>query len=279
MNAQEALTAVPREPFVPDQIFVRDEHGWLVPLRRTDDPERWREQVAADDAIVTRTAFDPAIPRELCDATTGRGVEATSSSSAPYIMARVIDALELRPGMRVLEIGTGTGYNAAVLAHLLGPENVISIEIDEVAAQHARRALEVAGYPVQVITGNGEEGHPQGAPYDRIVATASAHTVPIAWVEQVRPAGMILVPWAPTFHPDWPLCRLIVRPGGIAEGRFVGPSPFMPLRDQPVTPRAMQEAEERWIEAGRPDCTRYGVTVTPAGQHVWLDSPGNPIAS
>jgi protein-L-isoaspartate O-methyltransferase len=139
--------------------------------------------------------------------------------------------------------------------------------------------LDKAGYAVQVIVGDGENGHPQGGPYDRIVATASAQTVPLAWVEQVRPGGMILVPWAPTFHPEWPLGRLIVQPGGIAEGRFVGPSPFMPLRDQRVSPRLMQEAEERWIEAGRPGCGRYGVTVTPEGQFVWLDSPDNPIVS
>ncbi|MEV0403484.1 methyltransferase domain-containing protein [Actinoallomurus sp. NPDC050550] len=277
MNAREALAAVPRELFIPDQIFVSNDHGWLVPLRRSEDPERWQQLVAADNAIITRTAFDPTLPAELCDSTTGRGVDATSSSSAPHIMARMIDALELRAGTRVLEIGTGTGYNAAVLAHLLGAENVTSIEIDPAAAEHARRALEKAGYPVRVITGDGEHGHPGSAPYDRIVATAAAHTVPIAWVEQVRPGGVILVPWAPTFHPDWPLCRLVVRPDGTAEGRFVGPSWFMPLRDQRVQPRVMQEAEEKWIKVGRPDSSRYGLTVTPESQYVWLDSPDNPI--
>jgi protein-L-isoaspartate(D-aspartate) O-methyltransferase len=110
VNVREALAAVPRELFIPDEIFVRSDTGWLVPLRRSDDPQRWQQHVAADEAVVTRTEFDPAIPAELRDAATGRGVEATSSSSAPYIMAHVIDALELQPGMRVLEIGTGTGY-------------------------------------------------------------------------------------------------------------------------------------------------------------------------
>src|SRR5919109_188480 len=109
MNVRAALAAVPRELFIPEEIFVRGENGWLVPLRRAGDPRRWHEHVAADDAVVTRTAFDPDIPAALRDAATGRGVEATSSSSAPFIMSRVIDALELRPGMRVLEIGTGTG--------------------------------------------------------------------------------------------------------------------------------------------------------------------------
>ncbi|MFD0688114.1 methyltransferase domain-containing protein [Actinomadura fibrosa] len=277
MNVHEALAAVPRVLFIPDEIFVLDESGWLVPLRRGDDPERWQEHVAADDAIVTRTAFDPSVPPELRDATTGRGVEATSSSSAPFIMARVLDALKLASGMRVLEIGTGTGYNAAVLAHLAGADNVISVELDPVAADRARQALQRAGFPVRVATGDGEDGYPPGAPYDRIVVTASAHTVPPAWVEQTRPGGMILVPWAPTVHPDWPLCRLTVRSDGIAEGRFLGPSPFMPLHGQRVDVRTTDEAERRWKAAGEPDCTRYGVTVTPEGQELWLDSPDNII--
>lgn len=278
MNAREAFKAVPRKLFIPDEIFVPNDVGWLVPLRRSDDPERWHKYVAADDAIVTRTRFAPAIPAELCDAATGRGVEATSSSSAPFIMARLIDALELQPGMRVLEIGTGTGYNAAVLARLLGAENVISVEIDSVAADRARSALREAGYPVRVVTGDGEDGYPPAAPYDRIIVTASVHTVPMTWVEQTRPGGMILAPWAPTFHPDWPLCRLTVRADGSAAGRCIGPAPFMPLRAQRVRAHAVDEAETKWTEAGKPDCTRYGVSVTPEGQQqVWFDSPDNVI--
>src|SRR5437868_12588843 len=117
-------------------------------------------------------------------------------------MARMIDALALAPGMRILEVGTGTGYNAAVLAFVLGVEQVTSIEIDPEVAEQARTALHKAGYPVEVITGDGEDGYPPGAPYDRIMGTAAAHTVPYAWVEQTRPGGMILVPWAPTVHPD-----------------------------------------------------------------------------
>jgi protein-L-isoaspartate(D-aspartate) O-methyltransferase len=277
VNVHEALASVPRELFIPDEIYVRGGNGWLVPLRRSDDPERWQEQVEADEAIVTRTEFDPVVPAELRDAATGRGVKATSSSSAPFIMAALLDALDLRPGARVLEIGTGTGYNAAVLAHLLGPENVVSVEIDPAAADGAREALRTAGYPVQVVTGDGERGYRPSAPYDRIVTTASAHSVPPTWVEQTRPGGLILVPWAPTFHPDWPLCRLTVRADGTAEGRFIGSSPFMPLREHGVQAQVADQAEERWVSAGKPDRTRYGVTVTAEEQWVWLDTPDNVI--
>ncbi|XVQ11727.1 methyltransferase domain-containing protein [Spirillospora sp. CA-255316] len=278
VNAREALATVPREVFIPDEIFVYDDNGWLIPLRRSDDPERWRACVAADEAVVTRTEFDPAIPAELRDAATGRGVRATSSSSAPFIMAEVIDALELEPGMRLLEIGTGTGYNAAVLAGILGDGNVVSVEIDPVAAERARAALEKVGCAVHVVTGDGEQGYPARAPYDRIVVTASARTVPPAWVEQTRPGGTILVPWAPSFHPEWPLCRLTVGPDGTAEGRFIAPSPFMPLRGHGLHAKAMNEAEEDWAKAGKPEISRYGVTVSREGQRIWLDSPAHPIA-
>lgn len=277
VNAQDAIAAVNREPFIPDQIFVRNEVGWLVPLRRSADPERWREQVEADAPIVTRVEPDPALPAEICDPATGKGMISISSSSAPFVMARLIEAMELEPGMRVLEIGTGTGYNAAVLARLVGARNVVSVEIDPVAASLARQALKSVDSPVKVVTRDGEEGYPPRAPYDRIVVTASAHTVPYAWVRQTRLGGLILVPLAPTVHPDWPLAALRVQDDGTAQGRCVGPSPFMPLRAQGVSPQRVQDTEDRWEAAGRPELARYGVTVAPEGQCVWLDSPANPV--
>ncbi|WP_344899980.1 methyltransferase domain-containing protein [Actinomadura meridiana] len=252
---------------------MRDEAGWLVPLRRDDDPERWRELVAADGPVVTRVAPDPALSGEMCDPETGKGMVSTSSSSAPFIMARLIEAMELEQGMRVLEIGTGTGYNAAVLARLTGAENVVSIEMDPVVAASAREALETAGLAVTVVTGDGETGHPSRAPYDRVIATASAHTVPYEWVRQVRTGGLIVVPLAATVHPDWPLAVLKVKDDGTADGRCAGPSPFMPLRAQGVSASSVQDAERRWEAAGRPEATRVGVTVEPQGQRVWLDSP------
>ncbi|MEU6037583.1 methyltransferase domain-containing protein [Actinomadura sp. NPDC047616] len=277
MKARDAVAAVPREPFIPDRVFVRDEVGWLVPVHRCDDPERWRELVTADAPVVTRVGPDPALPAEVCDPATGKGMTSTSSSSAPFAMARVIEAMEVELGMRVLEIGTGTGYNAAVLARLVGAGNVVSVEIDPAVASQAGEALRSVGSPVRVVVGDGEEGFPPGAPYDRIVVTASVHTVPHAWVRQTRPGGLIVVPLAPVVHPDWPLAVLRVRGDGTARGRCVGPSPFMPLRAQQVSARSVQEAEERWEAAGRPEPARYGLTVTPEGQRVWLDSPANTI--
>ncbi|MEV4255359.1 methyltransferase domain-containing protein [Spirillospora sp. NPDC049652] len=277
VSAWEAVKAVRREMFMPDRIFLRGAHGYPVPLHRRDAPELWHEIVQRDEPVVIQVRPDPGLPPDLCDPATGRGMEATSSSSQPSLMAEMIEMLELRPGMRVMEIGTGTGYNAALLAHMLGAGNVVSVEIDPEVAEHARGALDRAGYPVTVVTGDGEDGYAAAAPYDRIIVTAAAHTVPYAWVEQTRPGGAILVPWAETVQPDGRLALFTVRDDGTAEGRFLGQAFFMPLRDQRLRPRAGLEAEERWIRSGAPDSARYGVTVTPEGQTLWLDSPDNVV--
>lgn len=276
---EKAVATVDRSPFIPDTVYVSsDTTGWLVPLHRADDPDRWDTLIHSDEPVVTATAYDPRLPEHLRDPATGRGVMATSSSSAPPIMARMLDALALAPGMRVLEIGTGTGYNAALLTHLTGPGTVTTVELDPELATHARAALDTTGYQVSVITGDGAAGHPSGAPYDRVVATAAVHTVPYPWVNQARPGGLIVAPWAPTFHPDGPLVVLTVGEGGTAQGRCVGPAHFMPLHSQRVDPGEVNLLYEKWDSEGVPDCTRFGVTITPAGQRVWLDTPDNHIA-
>lgn len=156
-------------------------------------------------------------------------------------------------------------------------ENVTTVEVDASLADHARRALERAGYQVTVITDDGLLGHRQNAPYDRIIVTAAVREVPYAWVEQTRSGGVILVPWVASFHPDEPVATLEVRADGTAEGRFGFPAWFMPMRTQRLRQQAIRDTEERWAAAGNPETSRYGVTVTSEGQHIWLDSPDNPI--
>ncbi|TDC64896.1 hypothetical protein E1200_19375 [Actinomadura sp. GC306] len=112
-----------------------------------------------------------------------------------------------------------------------------------------------------------------------MIVTASAHTVPYAWGRQPRPGGLIVVPLAPMVHPDWPLAVLRVQDDGTAQGRCVGSAPFMPLRAQQVSTHSVQAAEARWQAAGKADLARYGLTVTPNGQHTWLDAPPNPLAA
>ncbi|ACY99307.1 MULTISPECIES: methyltransferase domain-containing protein [Thermomonospora] len=265
MDIEGAVKAVPREPFIPDTIWVFEGEG-MVPLSRADDPERWAAIVRSGEPVVIQV--DDGKSSEL-------PLWPTSSSSAPEIVVEMLKALRLEAGMRVLEVGTGSGWNAALLAHLLGPQNVTTVEVDATLAVQARRALHRAGYPVTVVADDGEKGYPPNAPYDRIIVTAAACEVPYAWVEQTRPGGLILVPWGPTVHPDDPLAVLTVSADGMAEGRFVGPAWFMPLRGQRKSQAVAHQTRERWVKLGKPDCTRFGVTVSPEGQRIWLDSPHN----
>jgi protein-L-isoaspartate(D-aspartate) O-methyltransferase len=119
-----------------------------------------------------------------------------SSASQPAIMAIMLEQLGLSPGQRVLEIGTGTGYNAALLAHVVGETGaVVTVEIDEELAGTARQRLDTAGYSsVVVASGDGAAGWPAGSPYDRIIVTASARDLAPAWAGQLADGGLVLVP-------------------------------------------------------------------------------------
>ncbi|WP_231328983.1 rRNA adenine N-6-methyltransferase family protein [Actinomadura graeca] len=134
---------------MPDTVWVRRPDGWAVPVRRGEDPDAWEKECRSEESVITQVDDGQAA---------GKGVWPTSSSSAPRIMAVMLDALDLRPGLRVLEIGTGTGYNAAVLAHIIGADNVTTVEIDRDLGERARGVLRGAGYPVEVVIGDGRVG-------------------------------------------------------------------------------------------------------------------------
>jgi protein-L-isoaspartate(D-aspartate) O-methyltransferase len=119
-----------------------------------------------------------------------------SSSSQPAIMARMLEQLDVQPGQRVLEIGTGTGYNAALLAHLVGDAGaVVSIDIDADLVADARERLAACGASwVTVVCGDGSDGWPEHAPYDRIISTVGAWDIAPAWMAQLAPHGRLVVP-------------------------------------------------------------------------------------
>ena len=224
-----AFLAVPREVFIPEVIW-REVGDDLVPLHRTEDPAGWLRRVYGPGYVVTQV--DDGTPAEPGE----RGRVPTSSASRPDIVALMLQAGQLEPGMRVLEIGTGTGYTAALLAHYLGARNVTSIEIDPVLAAQARAALGRAGYgEVTVLTGDGALGCPEAAPFDRVLSTVAAPRVPNAWVAQTRPRGLVVTPWTSAYQPAG-LLSLTVAPDGTATGGLVNTTiSFMPLRDQRIT--------------------------------------------
>lgn len=119
-----------------------------------------------------------------------------SSSSRPATMAIMLEQLGLAPGHRVLEIGAGTGYNAALMAHLVGRQGrVVTVDIDEHLVDTAREHLAAAGFErVLVVCGDGGLGYPDAAPYDRIILTVGAWDITPAWTEQLRPGGRLLLP-------------------------------------------------------------------------------------
>lgn len=121
--------------------------------------------------------------------------DALSSVSAPQIQAFMLEQAEVRPGMRVLEIGSG-GLNAAYLAELVGPDGeVTTVDIDPEVTERAARLLKENGYPrVRVVTADAEEGVGQYAPYDRIMVTVGSWDIPPAWTAQLTATGRLVVP-------------------------------------------------------------------------------------
>ena len=121
--------------------------------------------------------------------------------SAPHMVAMMCEELELKKGLKILEIGAGSGYHAAVISKIIGEEGkVYSIERIAELAEFARKNLEKAGIKnVEVIEGDGSLGLPEYAPYDRILVTCSAPDIPEPLIEQLKEGGIILIPVGRTF--------------------------------------------------------------------------------
>ncbi|MFD3522574.1 methyltransferase domain-containing protein [Streptomyces sp. NPDC058653] len=222
----EAFRAVPRSWFLPDLVWAHDmASGRSAPVSRSRDPEGWERVAYANVPLVTQ--WD-----DGAHTGTESGTVPTSSASMPSVVAAMLRDLDVSDGTRVLEIGTGTGWNAALLAHRLGSGNVVSVEIDAAVAERARGALTRAGLRPEVVQGDGGEGWPDGAPYDRVIVTAGVRAVPPRWLEQTRPGGIILAPWGTHYSDQDALVRLTVGEDGRASGPFLRMVEFMKLRDQ-----------------------------------------------
>ncbi|WP_066374735.1 methyltransferase, FxLD system [Herbidospora mongoliensis] len=159
-GVRAAFAAVPRHLFVP-HVPARDAY--------------------ADEPVYTKTAGDGA---------------KISAASQPRIVGMMLEQLDLRPGDRVLEAGAGTGYNAALMGHLVGEAgHVTTIDVDADLVDGARQHLAAAEVGnVDVLLADGALGHPDGAPYNRIIATVGAYEVPTAWLDQLAADGRLVVP-------------------------------------------------------------------------------------
>jgi len=280
---RSVFEAVPRHLFVP-YYYVGVQGGYERLWGGSPDPrvrERWLRGVCADAPLATRL----------------RDGELVSSSSQPSLMARMLVELEVTDGSRVLEIGAGTGYNAALLAHRLGDGLVTTVDLEPEITESARTHLADAGYRPRVVTGDGARGVPEHAPYDRIIATCALPSVPPAWLAQCGPGARVLAPLATG------LIALTVRDAEHAEGTFLDTAAyFVPLRGTGPAPadeiphrsgdhelfrflRTLthgtldpQDAHELWEREGRPGRERYGVTVAEGRVRAWLDDPEGPYS-
>ncbi|WP_030666149.1 protein-L-isoaspartate O-methyltransferase [Streptomyces rimosus] len=248
-----AFADVPRSAFLPDLMWPWDmAAGCSVPVSRTDDPQRWQEFADSDCPIVTQWDDGNHLGTEP-------GAVSTSSASMPSVVFRMLRDLDVRAGDRVLEVGTATGWNAALLAHRAGAGRVISMEVDEAVAGRARTVLERFGSSARVVHGDGFGGYPEGAPYDRIIGTCGLRRFPWGWVEQCRPGGIVVAPWGTHFSNADGVARLVVADDGLsASGRFTGPVEFMKLRAQRLPPVVHGEYVRESVKEGWESST--GVT-------------------
>ena len=221
---------MPRHEFLRSGFFRRVPcaAAWAPVLEGDDD---WLTGCYADETLVTQIA-GTIVPADI------RGEimrEPTSSSTLPSLVLRMLEGLQVEPGAEVLEIGTGTGYSTAVLCARLGEEYVTSVEYDSDVAARARGALgRLQLYPT-LITGDGLLGYGAGAPYDRVIATCGVREIPAAWIEQIRPGGLILATvggWLGSSE----LGRLTVHEDGTASGPLLGGAVRFMLGRPPMAP-------------------------------------------
>jgi protein-L-isoaspartate(D-aspartate) O-methyltransferase len=180
---------VPQQP--PPQDFEGQRRAMVEQQLRARDITS--ERVLEAMRTVPRHLFIPEAQRREAYGDYPLSIGHGQTISQPYIVAFMTQALDVRPGDRVLEIGTGSGYQAAVLGELV--KEVYTIEIIDPLAARARETLASLGYRnVHVRAGNGYQGWPEQAPFDRVIVTAAPEDVPPALVEQLKIDGIIAIP-------------------------------------------------------------------------------------
>jgi protein-L-isoaspartate O-methyltransferase len=240
----QAFADIPREVFVP-RFHRSSPDGQLAASADPAEHARWLDEIYSDQVLIVQyqpapTVASPGVP--------------TSSSSMPTVMAGMLEALAPQPGHRVLEIGTGTGYNTALLCHRVGDDNVTSIELDPALADTARDALACLGLHPRIRAGDGAVGLAEAAPFDRILATASTDHLPPAWITQLAPGGAIvtdlrgslaggIIRLTPDIDPRTGSDTELDAEVETVSGRFLDlPGAFMPMRTR--ADRALRDGED-----------------------------------
>lgn len=256
-----AITGVPRHAFVP-RAYEQDNTGQWTGW---ETAAHW-DRVYAPKTLVTALESRRGYP------------EPVSSSTNPELMARMLEILDVRDDHRVLEIGTGTGYHTALLAHRLGDHAVYSVDLDPALVDSARGHLAEIGRHPQLAAGDGAQGWPDGGSFDRIIATCAITAIPPAWIDQLADGGRIVAPL--DAGSAGPLLVLDKTADDEVTG-IIDPYPvlFMPMRTHVDTPYGPNQGPAS-APAGIP---HYGTTtVDPAALlahreftlFMWLHAPG-----
>ncbi|MGH3938103.1 MAG: methyltransferase domain-containing protein [Pseudonocardiaceae bacterium] len=205
---RRAFTVVPRHALIPR--FYRTNDRAVIDSANPDDTATWLETVYSNKTLVTQIT----------------PTDGTSSGTMPDLIAKMLTALGINTGDNLLQVGTGTGYTAALLCERLGSNKVTTVDIDPDLSNDARTRLDRVGYTPTVVTGNGAQGYALNAPYDAILATCALRRIPADWLAQATPGARIVAPLATG------LIALDVTGPEQASGRFLTPGGFfMSLRD------------------------------------------------
>ncbi|RAG81229.1 protein-L-isoaspartate(D-aspartate) O-methyltransferase [Streptacidiphilus pinicola] len=231
---EQAARAVPREAFLRD--------GYFSAIHQPGAPTQYQPVQPGDAAWLPGAYRDESLVTQLDGNTTAAGTSGpiqgapTSSSTLPSLVLRMLEDLHVEEDMRVLEIGTGTGYSTALLSERLGDGNVVSIEVDKRVSIRAGNALTSLGYHPELVVGDGLLGHKESEPYDRVIATCQVTDVPQNWIDQTKPGGIILATVGGWLHSS-ELARLTVISEREARGHLLtGNVSFMLARPQSPPP-------------------------------------------
>ena len=224
--------ALPRLAVAADERFDLPRQRMVAEQLASPGRDITNARVLAAMGKVPRHEFVPERLRSQayqdCPLPIGHG----QTISQPYIVAFMTERLEPKPTDRVLEIGTGSGYQAAVLAELVA--QVYTIEIIEDLARQAAADLKRLGYTnVHVRVGDGYKGWPEAAPFDAIIVTCAPEKVPPLLIEQLKDGGRMIIPVGPTWDQE---LVLLCKHGDKVEQRAVLPVRFVPMTGQPQRP-------------------------------------------
>jgi len=232
-NDKELLRLDHKHPAFAERIEERGKMvAWQIQARDINDPN-----VLKAMRIVPRHAFVRFSEQRYAYADHPLPIGFDQTISQPYIVAFMTEALKLRPDSKVLEIGTGSGYQAAVCAEIA--KEVYTIEIVEGLAKRAEKCLKELGYPnVFVRFGDGFFGWPDVAPFDAIIGTAAAGRIPEPLLEQLKPGGRMILPYGRPW--DFQYLVLITKD----EKGKISKSNVMPVRFVPMTGEVQKPEKE-----------------------------------